>query len=107
MISNCVAITRRLERWGHLLEETLVDLPAEHRAALERGLGGVIWSLRAAGFLDVAEPCRGCVYFGEDAAPGAPEPHYCRLIRGFLSEEEAARDCPDHLPLAAGPPKVE
>lgn len=90
---------RRLERWGHLLEEALAGLSEDDRATLERVLGGVIWSLRAAGYLDVAEPCRGCVYFDESAAPGSPEPHRCRLIGAFLSEEESRKDCPDHLPL--------
>lgn len=92
---------RRLERWGHLLDEALAGLSAAERESLERGLGGVIWSLRAAGYLDVAEPCRGCFYFDENAAPGTAEPHHCRLINAFLSEDEAAKDCPDHLPLAS------
>jgi DNA-binding MarR family transcriptional regulator len=95
---------RRLARWGHLLAEALAPLPAAERATLERGLGGVVWSLRAAGFLEVAEPCRGCAFFEEDAAPGAAAPHRCRLIDGFLSEAEALKDCPDHTPVAGGLP---
>lgn len=95
------AICQRLERWGHLLSEALAGLSADERAALERGLGAVIWSLRHAGHLEVAEPCRGCAYFIEGAAPGASEPHYCRLLRAFLSEEEAGKDCPDHTPPAS------
>jgi DNA-binding MarR family transcriptional regulator len=91
---------RKLARWGHLLAEALAPLPPEERAALERGLGGVVWSLRAAGHLEVAEPCRGCAYFRENAAPGTPEPHHCRLIDTFLSEDEAAKDCPDHVPIS-------
>jgi DNA-binding MarR family transcriptional regulator len=94
------AMCVRLRRWGHLLEEALAPLPAEERQALERGLGGIVWSLRAAGHLDVAEPCRGCAFFDEDARPGAAEPHRCRLIDAFISEEEADKDCPDHRPLA-------
>jgi DNA-binding MarR family transcriptional regulator len=90
---------RLLERWGHLLEEALAGLSEEDRATLERGLGGVIWSLRAAGYLDVAEPCRGCAYFEENAAPGSPDPHLCRLINAYLSEEESRKDCPDYVPL--------
>ncbi len=90
---------RRLERWGHLLEEALAGLSEDDRATLERILGGVVWSLRAAGYLDVAEPCRGCAYFEENAAPGSAEPHRCRLIHAFLSEDESRKDCPDHVPL--------
>ncbi len=96
-------VCRRLVRWGHLLEESLSGLSEEERAALERGLGAVVWSLRAAGHLEVAEPCRGCVYFEEDAAPGSAEPHHCRLIERFISEEEALRDCPEHTPADLRP----
>lgn len=91
-------VCRRLARWGHVLGEALAGLSGEERETLERGLGGVVWSLRAAGHLWVAEPCRGCVYFRPDAAPGSPEPHRCALIEKFISEEEARRDCPEHTP---------
>lgn len=56
---------------------------------LEVGLSSVIWSLRASGLLTVAEPCRGCIYFAEQAAPDQPEPHSCRLIQQFLSDVAA------------------
>ncbi len=90
------AAALRLARWGHLLSDALSDLTDEERAALERGLGGIVWSLRAAGHLSVAEPCRGCIHFKESAAPDSKEPHYCELIEIFLSEGEALKDCPDH-----------
>ncbi|KAB8146017.1 winged helix-turn-helix transcriptional regulator [Chloroflexia bacterium SDU3-3] len=89
---------KRLGQWGHQLQAALQQLTAEQRQALESGLGAVIWSLRTSGHLTVAEPCRGCIYFAEDAAPGQPEPHYCRLIQQFLPEEEARKDCPEHTP---------
>jgi DNA-binding MarR family transcriptional regulator len=90
-----------LGRWGWQLTQALEGLTVEERKALERGLGAVIWSLRRAGYLEVAEPCRGCTYFAENVAPGQPEPHHCRLIDRFLSEEEARKDCPDHTPIRA------
>ncbi len=93
------AVCQRLSRWGHLLAEALGGLSTQERALLERGLGAVIWSLRAAGHLVVAEPCRGCLYFRENIAPDSAEPHYCQLIERFLSEEEARKDCPDHIPV--------
>jgi DNA-binding MarR family transcriptional regulator len=97
----------RLQRWGHLLTEVLATLSQEERDSLERGLGGVIWALRAAGHLDVAEPCRGCIFFDENAAPGTPEPHHCRLIERYITEEESLRDCPDHRPLDTVLPVVD
>lgn len=92
------ATHERLSRWGHALAESFTGLSAEERAMLERGLGGIIWSLRDAGHLTVAEPCRGCVHFGENAAPDTAEPHHCALLRRFLSEGETTKDCPEHTP---------
>jgi hypothetical protein len=94
------AACRRLERWGHTLEESVGQLGPAELAALERGLGALVWSLRAAGHLQVAEPCRGCAYFHENARPGSLEPHRCALIEGFLSESDSRLTCPDHLPAA-------
>jgi DNA-binding MarR family transcriptional regulator len=99
-------VCQRLQQWGHLLQEALAPLTAEQRAELERGLGAVIWSLKAAGHLWVAEPCRGCTHFVENAAPGEPEPHHCRLIEGFLEEDESLRDCPDHTPPVSTPASI-
>lgn len=91
-------VCQRLSRFGHSLEEALGQLGDAELEALERGLGAVVWSLREAGVLQVAEPCRGCVHFQENAAPGSPEPHRCRLIQRFLSEADARLACPDFTP---------
>lgn len=89
----------RLTMWGQELSSALASLSPEQRAGLELGLGAVIASLRAQGYLTVAEPCRGCVHFRENAAPGQDEPHHCGLLRRHTSEAEAQLDCPDHTPL--------
>lgn len=94
------AVCQRLAHFGHTLEEALGRLDEEEQGQLERALGRLVWSLWAAGALQVAEPCRGCAYFVENAAASTPEPHYCRLIARHLSEQDARRDCPDHTPLA-------
>jgi DNA-binding MarR family transcriptional regulator len=91
-------VCQRLSRFGHSLEEALGQLGDAELEALERGLGAVVWSLREAGVLQVAEPCRGCIHFEENTAPGSPEPHRCRLIQRFLSEADARLACPDFTP---------
>jgi DNA-binding MarR family transcriptional regulator len=91
-------VVERLDAFGHTLEEALARLDDQELAALERGLGAVVWSLRAGGLLQVAEACRGCVYFRENVAPGTDEPHRCNLIERFLSEQEARLACPDYAP---------
>lgn len=91
----------RLSRWGHLLGEALGGLGPDERRTLERGLGAVVWALRKAGYLEVAEPCRGCAHFRPDVAPGTPEPHRCALLEAFLSDDEARKYCPDFTPQEA------
>lgn len=91
----------RLGDWERALERSLSGLAPRDRAALEPALGAVVASLRDAGVIVVAEPCRGCRYFDENRDPGAAEPHRCRLIERFISERESRLDCPDHLPVAA------
>lgn len=95
-------ICRSLDRFGHTLEKALNQLEEKELSALEQQLGALVWSLRAAGALQVAEPCRGCMHFCENAAPDTAEPHHCRLIQRFLSEEESRLDCPDHTPISSG-----
>jgi DNA-binding MarR family transcriptional regulator len=90
----------RLEGRAGALEEAVQMLSPETIQALERGLGAVVHGLREAGHLQVAEPCRGCRHFHENAAPAAPEPHRCNLIDTYLSEPESRRDCPDFAPPA-------
>lgn len=94
-------ICENLDRFGHTLEEALSQLDDADMSALEQQLGALVWSLRAGGALQVAEPCRGCIHFHENAAPGTAEPHRCGLIQRFLSEAESRLDCPDHTPVAA------
>lgn len=91
-------VCRRLEHFGHLLEDVLADLDTAELERLELGLGALVWKLRDAGVLQVAEPCRGCVHFAENVAPGTEEPHRCRLIQRYLSERDAALACPDFTP---------
>jgi len=88
-------LCQRLGSFGRSLERALSVLEPTELEMLERGLGALIWSLREAGVLHVAEPCRGCVHFEENAAPGTPEPHRCRLIQRFLNEHEVQLACPD------------
>jgi DNA-binding MarR family transcriptional regulator len=94
-------ICQNLDRFGHTLEEALGRLDEADLAALEQQLGALVWSLRAAGALQVAEPCRGCVHFRENAAPETAEPHHCQLIQRFLTEEDSRLDCPDHTPASS------
>ena len=94
-------VAERLRQLERSLEQAAAELTPAQRAALEPALGAIVLALARAGLVTVALPCRGCIHFQENVAPGSPEPHRCRLIDRFLSEREARLDCPDHIPIAA------
>ncbi|MBX5446122.1 MarR family transcriptional regulator [Sphaerobacter sp.] len=94
------AVCRNLDRLGRTLADALGRLDADDLRSLERNLGALVWSLREMGALQVSEPCRGCVHFRENAAPGAAEPHHCALIDRYLSEADSRLACPDFTPIA-------
>ncbi|WP_025847025.1 MarR family winged helix-turn-helix transcriptional regulator [Paenibacillus ehimensis] len=92
----------KLDRWGEALEEAVQSLPEEALASLETGLGAVLSALQRRGHLVVAEPCLGCIHFrpntGQDETP-----HYCNLIRKFLTHEATLKQCPEHKPSFLAP----
>lgn len=87
----------RLENWGEALEETLDHIPADVLSDFETGLGAIVSALQKEGHLVVAEPCLGCVHFrpntGDEAAP-----HYCAMIKKYLTHEASRKECPEHTP---------
>lgn len=87
------------EEWGGTLEQSLRRLPEELLDHLEAGLGAVAASLKEQGYLVVSEPCRGCIHFKPDIGEGN-EPHYCAMIRKYLSHESTLKECPEHSPWA-------
>ncbi len=92
----------KLDRWGEVLEETVQSLPEEALASLEAGLGAVLSALQRGGHLVVAEPCLGCIHFRPDTGQD-DAPHYCNLIRKYLTREAALKQCPEHTPSYLAP----
>lgn len=91
----------RLGALEQALEQAAAGLGVRSRESLEPALAAIVNAFQEAGVIAVAKPCLGCTHFVEDAAPGSPEPHRCRLVERFISEREALLDCPDHLPAMA------
>lgn len=85
----------RLDRWGEKLQAALGGLPEDAMDNLEVGLGGIVHALRGEGYLVVAEPCRGCIHFRPNAG-SADQPHYCEMIRKYLTDEQSRKECPEH-----------
>lgn len=89
----------RLQDWGRGLEEAVERIPNEILANLESGLGAVISILREKNYLVVSEPCLGCVHFRPNVGDTST-PHYCELIRKYLSHQAAQKECPEHTPAS-------
>lgn len=92
------ALLSRLDAIEEDLALVVGGLDEAELAGLEQGLAGLVREFTATGSLVIPAPCPGCVHFEEQAAPDAAAPHYCRLIRRYLSPEEVAMPCPEHSP---------
>ncbi|TMV48503.1 winged helix-turn-helix transcriptional regulator [Paenibacillus mesophilus] len=86
-----------IEQWGRTLEETLRPIADDTLAQFESGLGTVVAAMHRSGYLFAAEPCSGCVHFRPNAGDAAA-PHYCELVRTYLTHEASLKECPEHTP---------
>lgn len=55
-----------------------------------------IRQLQLSGAISQQRMCSSCRYFAPNANPGAPQPHYCGLIKMPLGESDLRVDCPEH-----------
>jgi DNA-binding MarR family transcriptional regulator len=93
-------LVSQLDDWGRSLEESLTAMTDPMMKDFEQGLGAILASLQKRGHLVVAEPCAGCVHFHPHAGDPAA-PHYCQLIRKYLTHEASLLECPEHTPSGA------
>lgn len=95
------ALLERLEGVESEIARVVASLAPDDAAALERGLHSLAAGFGGSGLLVVPAPCRGCVYFDEDSTAGAEAPHYCRLIRRYLTDDATRMPCPEHYAAPA------
>lgn len=88
----------RLEKWGNGLHSVVKSLDETTLEQLGHGLEEVAAGLARQGRINIAEPCEGCVHHVPHAAEG-DHPHYCQLIRKYLTHEAALKECPEHTKL--------
>lgn len=90
------SLLERLDNVEAELVRVVAGLGEDEVVGLEIGLAGLVRGFAETGSLVVPAPCRGCVHFEEDADTSAEAPHYCRLIRRYLSQDEVVMPCPEH-----------
>lgn len=85
----------KLDSWGNLLEDALQPISEELLTHFEIGLGSIISNMQKKGHLVVSEPCLGCIHFLPNAGDKAT-PHYCKMIKKYLTHESTLQECPEH-----------
>lgn len=96
LTSSGRALLERLDASESKIGDALAALPREELAALATGLTGMASVLVRNELLVSPAPCRGCRYFDPDEDDGADAPHYCRLIRRYLTDAATQMPCPEH-----------
>ncbi|MBX3364589.1 MAG: winged helix-turn-helix transcriptional regulator [Phycisphaeraceae bacterium] len=87
--------------WPDSMLEAARSLPEQERAALLRGLIGMIRELQERGSIPTARMCVGCTYFRPNEYPGAPRPHHCLLIDAPIADADLRIDCAEMEPAEA------
>lgn len=86
--------------WPTSLAKAIDALPEPERAALLRGLVGMIRTLQDQGAVPTARMCVGCTYFRPNEYPGRPRPHHCLFIDAPIGDSDLRIDCGEMQPVA-------
>lgn len=74
----------------------LATLPARDRAAMQRGLVGLIRALQFARVIPVQRLCVTCAHFRPHAHDDANAPHHCAFVDAAFGDAALRIDCGDH-----------
>lgn len=87
-------------QWPASMVDAVDALPEHERAALLRGLIGMIRTLQEQGSVPTARMCVGCTYFRPNEYPDTPKPHHCLLIDAPIADADLRIDCGEMEPAA-------
>lgn len=79
-----------------VLTAALDSLPASDRAAMQRGLVGLIRALQQARAIPVQRICISCTHFRPHAHDDAEQPHHCALVDAAFGDAALRIDCGEH-----------
>lgn len=86
--------------WPSSMIQAVDALPEQERAALLRGLIGMIREMQARGSIPTARMCVGCTYFRPNEYPGQAKAHHCMLIEAPIADSDLRIDCAEMEPAA-------
>jgi DNA-binding MarR family transcriptional regulator len=87
-------------RWPASFESVVEGLSAVEQETLLRLVATMIRVLQLKGLIAPQRTCVSCRFFRENAAPGAPEPHYCAYVGAPMRDRHLRVDCPEHQAAA-------
>lgn len=88
----------RAGQWPDSMRKAVVSLPEDDRAALLRGLIGMVRFLQEQGAVSTARMCVQCRYFRPNAHRGAARPHHCQFIDAPIADADLRLDCDEMEP---------
>lgn len=87
-------------RWPASFEAVVEGLSAIEQETLLRLVAKMIRALQLKGVIAPQRACVSCRFFRENAAPGAPEPHFCAFVGAPMGDRHLRVDCPEHQAAA-------
>lgn len=85
-------LVAKISGLGEELERLVEKASKDRQEALLEGLKHVLKALQQEGYVTASGICKTCAFFQANAYPGQAKPHYCRLTRESLSEEEVLQE---------------
>jgi DNA-binding MarR family transcriptional regulator len=87
-------------QWPDSMLSAIEVLPDEERAALLRGLIGMVRALQEQGAVSTTRMCLCCRFFEPNAYAGEPKPHHCKFLDAPIADIDLRLDC-DEMEAAA------
>lgn len=78
--------------------EAVGAMPEAERAALLRGLVGMVRTMEHHGLVPTTRMCVGCRFFRPNEHPGRAKPHHCLFIESPIGDADLRIDCAEMEP---------
>lgn len=91
----------RAAEWPGAIVDAVETMPEAERAALLRGLVGMVRTMEDRGLVPTARMCVSCRFFRPNEHPGTAKPHHCQFIGAPIGDADLRIDCAEMEPVEA------
>jgi len=92
----------RGSEWPGAIVDAIERMPEGERAALLRGVVGMVRAMEDRKLVPTARMCVSCRFFRPNEYPGAARPHHCLFIEAPIGDAELRVDCTEMEPVEEG-----